>query len=63
MYVGQVPRAEIDFVTNGPAGVKYWQVSETTAHEQTLRRELSSFSVRDNCPLLLTLDDAREQSL
>lgn len=64
VYVGQGPTGEIDFVTNGPAGVKYWQVSETTAHEETLQRELSSFeSVRDNYPkTLLTLDDAREQS-
>ena len=64
VYVGQGPTGEIDFVTNGPAGIKYWQVSESTANEETLRRELSSFeSVRDNYPkTLLTLDDAREQS-
>ena len=64
VYVGQGPTGEIDFVTNGPSGVKYWQVSESTAHEETLRRELSSFEgVRDNYPKsLLTLDDAREQS-
>ena len=64
VYVGQGPTGEIDFVTNGPTGVKYWQVSESTAHEETLRRELSSFEgVRDNYPkTLLTLDDSREQS-
>ena len=64
VYVGQGPTGEVDFVTNGPTGVKYWQVSESTAHEKTLRRELSSFEgVRDNYPkTLLTLDDAREQS-
>ena len=64
VYVGQGPTGEIDFVTNGPSGVKYWQVSESTAREETLRRELSSFeSVRDNYPkMLITLDDAREQS-
>lgn len=64
VYVGQGPTGEIDFVTNGPAGIKYWQVSESTAREETLQRELSSFrSVRDNYPkTLLTLDDAREQS-
>lgn len=64
VYVGQGPTGEIDFVTNGPTGVKYWQVSESTAHEETLRRELSSFEgVRDNYPkTLLTLDDTREQS-
>lgn len=64
VYVGQGPTGEIDFVTNGPSGVKYWQVSESTVHEETLRRELSSFEgVRDNYPkTLLTLDDSREQS-
>ena len=64
VYVGQGPTGEIDFVTNGPTGVTYWQVSESTAHEETLRRELSSFEgVRDNYPkTLLTLDDTREQS-
>ena len=64
VYVGHGPTGEIDFVTNGPAGLKYWQVSESTAHEETLQRELSSFEgVRDNYPkTLLTLDDSREQS-
>lgn len=64
VYVGQGPTGEIDFVTNGPAGVKYWQVSESTAREETLQRELSSFeSVHDNySKTLITLDDAREKS-
>lgn len=64
VYVGCGPTGEIDFVTNGPEGVKYWQVSESTAREETLQRELSSFvGVRDNYPkTLLTLDDFREQS-
>lgn len=64
VYVGQGPTGEIDFVTNGPDGVKYWQVSESTAREETLKHELSSFNgVRDNYPkTLLTLDDEREQS-
>lgn len=64
VYVGQGKTGEIDFVTNGPEGIKYWQVSESTANEETLQRELSSFkSARDNYPkTLITLDDAREQS-
>ena len=64
VYMGRGPTGEIDFVTNGPDGVKYWQVSESTAREETLQRELSSLEgVRDNYPkTLLTLDDAREQS-
>lgn len=64
VYVGQGPTGEIDFVTNGPEGVKYWQVCESTASEETLKCELSSFeSIRDNYPkTLITLDDFREQS-
>lgn len=64
VYVGQGPSGEIDFVTNGAQGIKYWQVSESVAREETLRRELSSFSsVRDNYPkTLITLDDVREES-
>ena len=64
VYVGQGPTGEIDFVTNGEQGIKYWQVSESVMREETLQRELSSFdSVKDNYPkTLITLDDAREQS-
>ena len=64
VYVGQGKTGEIDFITNGPEGIKYWQVSESVASEETLQRELSSFrSVRDNYPkTLITLDDTREQS-
>lgn len=62
--VGQGPSREIDFVTNGPQGIKYWQVSESVTNGETLQRELSSFEgIRDNYPkTLITLDDAREQS-
>ena len=65
VYVGQGLTGEIDFVTNGPEGIKYWQVSESVANEETLQRELSSLtSVRDNYPkTLIALDDEREQSL
>ena len=64
VYVGQGKTGEIDFITNGPEGIKYWQVSESVASEETLQRELSSFkSVRDNyTKTLITLDDTREQS-
>ena len=64
VYVGQGPTGEIDFVTNGEGGIKYWQVSESVAREETLQRELSSFSgAKDNYPkTLITLDDVREQS-
>lgn len=64
VYVGQGPAGEIDFVTSGAEGTKYWQVSETVAREETLERELSSFAgAKDNYPkTLITLDDVREES-
>lgn len=64
VYVGNGPCGEIDFVTNGPEGTKYWQVCESVASEKTLQRELSSFlGVRDNYPkTLITLDDTRPAS-
>ena len=64
VYVGNGPCGEIDFVTNGPEGTKYWQVCESVASEKTLQRELSSFlGVRDNYPkTLITLDDTRHTS-
>lgn len=64
VYVGNGPCGEIDFVTNGPEGTKYWQVCESVASEKSLQRELSSFQgVRDNYPkTLITLDDARPAS-
>ena len=64
LYVGQGPSCEIDFVTNGSEGIKYWQVSGSVVSESTLERELSSFKgIKDNYPkTLLTMDDAREES-
>ena len=64
VYVGNGPCGEIDFVTNGPEGTKYWQVCESVASEKTLQRKLSSFlGVRDNYPkTLITLDDTRPAS-
>ena len=64
VYVGNGPYGQVDFVTNGPDGVKYWQVCESVTNEKTLQRELSSFKgVRDNYPkTLITLDDVRPAS-
>lgn len=64
VYVGQGPAGEIDFVTSGAEGTKYWQVSESVAREETLERELSSFAgAKDNYPkTLIALDDVREES-
>ena len=57
VYVGQSSGSEIDFVTNGPGGRRYYQVSESVHDSATLDREPSSLrAVRDNYPkTLITL--------
>ncbi|RSX54130.1 ATPase [Bifidobacterium goeldii] len=64
VYVGQSASGEIDFVTNGATGRRYYQVSESVHDPNTLERELSSLRViRDNYPkTLITLDDERPVS-
>lgn len=64
VYVGKAPEGEIDFITNGPAGRKYYQVVETVENPETLQRELKPLQARrDNHPkTLITLDDARVKS-
>ena len=59
VFVGQADEGEIDFVTEGPQGRKYYQVAESVSQPQTLERELAAFrTIRDNHPkLLITLDD------
>ncbi|MBW3090146.1 ATP-binding protein [Bifidobacterium miconisargentati] len=61
VYVGQGAGGEIDFITNGAGGPRYYQVSESVHDPNTLERELSSLrAVRDNYPkMLITLDDER----
>lgn len=39
VYVGYGSSGKINFVTNGPQGIKYWQVSESVARSETLRRK------------------------
>lgn len=64
VYVGQSAGGEIDFITNGADGPRYYQVSESVHDPDTLERELSSLrAVRDNYPkMLITLDDERPVS-
>jgi predicted AAA+ superfamily ATPase len=64
VYVGQSSGSEIDFVTNGPGGRRYYQVSESVHDSATLDWEPSSLrAVRDNYPkTLITLDDERPYS-
>lgn len=64
VFVGQGTGGEIDFITNGPGGRRYYQVSESVRDPATLERELSSLrAVRDDYPkTLITLDDERPTS-
>ncbi|OZG66471.1 ATPase [Bifidobacterium hapali] len=64
VFVGQGSGGEIDFITNGVNGRRYYQVSESVRDPNTLERELSSLrAVKDNYPkILITLDDERPTS-
>ncbi|KAB7791315.1 ATPase [Bifidobacterium leontopitheci] len=64
VFIGQGAGGEIDFITNGADGPRYYQVSESVHDPWTLERELSSLNaVRDNYPkTLITLDDERPVS-
>lgn len=59
VYVGAVPRSEIDFVCQDWQGLAYYQVALTTLDEQVLTRELAPLrSLKDQYPkYLLTLDE------
>lgn len=59
VYVGQLPRGEIDFVVEKPGGREYYQVAESTMAPDVLERELKPLQqVRDQYPkYLLTLDE------
>lgn len=60
VYIGKADEQEIDFVTEGSEGRKYFQVAETTSDPKTLARELAPLrALRDNYPkYLITMDDA-----
>lgn len=64
VYVGKSPVGEIDFVTNGADGRKYYQVAQSVANPSTLKRELKTLqALTDNYPkTLITLDDERPVS-
>ena len=64
VYVGRGPAGEVDFITHGSEGVKYYQVCESVVDPGTRERELSSLrAIPDNHPkYLLTLDDERPTS-
>lgn len=64
IFVGKSSEGEVDFVTNGPSGRRYYQVAESVRDERTLERELRALTaVHDNFPkTLITLDDVRPVS-
>lgn len=64
VYVGKSPAGEIDFITNGSEGRKYYQVAQSVVSEKTLERELRTLeAIHDNYPkTLITLDDVRPVS-
>ena len=57
--MGDVDRGEGDFVAIKNAQTEYYQVSASTLHEDTLKRELEPLQkIQDNYPkYLLTLDE------
>lgn len=59
VYVGQLPRGEIDFVVEKSGTREYYQVAESTLLPEVLERELKPLqSVPDQYPkCLLTLDE------
>lgn len=59
VYVGQLPRGEIDFVVEKSGTREYYQVAESTLLPEVLERELNPLqSVPDQYPkYLLTLDE------
>ena len=59
VYVGQLPRGEIDFVVEKSETRKYYQIAESTLLPEVLERELKPLqSVPDQYPkYLLTLDE------
>lgn len=62
--IGKVGDLEIDFVTEGPEDVKYYQVCESVVDPGILQRELAPLqALSDNHPkFLLTLDDSEPVS-
>lgn len=64
VYVGALKNGEIDFVAKKSDGLCYFQVSESTIDESTLKRELQPLmNLDDNYPkYLLTLDEINAEA-
>ena len=58
VWIGKNREKEIDFVIKEREGYTYFQVSLSVRDENTRKRELSAFNIKDNYrKILLTLDD------
>lgn len=64
VYVGALKDGEIDFIAKNSDGLSYYQVSESTMEESTLKRELQPLKkLDDNYPkYLLTLDEINAEA-
>lgn len=64
VYVGALRDGEIDFIAKKSDGLSYYQVSESTMEESTLKRELQPLkNLDDNYPkYLLTLDEINAEA-
>lgn len=58
VHIGKIGDAEVDFIAINEEGMEYYQVAQTVADENTLKRELLALeSVHDhNAKYLLTMD-------
>lgn len=59
VYVGVLPKGEIDFVAKDTKGLTYYQVSESTLQPDVMEREIKPLQhINDHYPkILLTLDE------
>lgn len=64
VYVGQLPKGEIDFIVERPGSREYYQVAESTILPEVLERELGPlYAVQDQYPkYLLTLDEVAAEA-
>ncbi len=64
VYVGMMPKAEVDFVVRDEKGLRYYQVAESTQQPEVLERELKPLqSLQDQYPkTLLTLDEINAEA-
>ena len=64
VYVGVLPKGEIDFVAKDTKGLTYYQVSESTLQPDVMEREIKPLQhINDHYPkILLTLDEVESDA-